>query len=74
MIAARADQLRWWRDGYTAGLAAGNRERADHGEADHRNAIAEFRARRQADRQAVAGAMVLDVIDVLARAMLSDGQ
>ena len=69
----RADQLDWWRQGYQAGLAAGNRERQDQAEADHHNAITEFRAQRQHDQQAVTDALILDVIDVLACAMLGAG-
>jgi hypothetical protein len=68
----REEQLHWWRQGYTAGLAAGSRERQDRGEADHLNAVAEFRARRQADRQAAADALILEAVDVLARAMLGE--
>ena len=36
----------------------------------HRNAIGEFRARRVADRQARSDALLLEAIDVLARALL----
>jgi len=66
----RAEQLHWWRQGYEAGLAAGNRQRQDL--ADYQAAVAEFRAQRQADQQAITGALVAEVVDVLARAMLGD--
>ena len=70
----RGEQLRWWREGYAAGLAAGARQRQEAGEAEHAIAVAEFREQRRADRQAVTDALVLELIDVLARAMLDDGR
>jgi hypothetical protein len=74
VTATRAEQLDWWRQGYQAGVAAGSRERQDQGEADHRNAVAEFRARRETDQQARTDALLVEVIDVLARAMLGGAQ
>lgn len=68
----RAEQLHWWRQGYDAGLAAGQRQRHDHELALHQAAVNEFRARRRDDEQAVTDALVLEVVDVLARAMLGD--
>jgi hypothetical protein len=68
----RDEQLVWWRIGYEAGHAAGLRDRRDRDLAAHHAAVAEFRAQRHADAQAPIDALLLDVIDVLARAMLGD--
>ena len=68
----RAEQLAWWRQGYEAGLAAGSRQRHDEDLADHQAAVAAFRAQRQADQQAVLGALAAEVVDVLGRAMLGE--
>lgn len=61
----RAEQLHWWRQGYDAGLAAGNRQQLG----EHQAAIAEFRAQREADEEAAIGALIAEVVDVLARAL-----
>ena len=66
----RAEQLDWYRRGFADGLAAGTRERRAFAEAEHQIACAEFREQRRADRQAVTDALILEAIDVLARAML----
>lgn len=68
----RGAALRWWRAGYEAGYRAGERDRIDRGQADYGNAVREFHAQRQADEQARADALMLEVIDVLARAMLGE--
>ena len=68
----RVEALQWWRQGYEAGLAAGERQRKDHALALHQVAVAEFQAERCADRQAAVDALVLEAIDVLSRAMLGD--
>ena len=41
------------------------------GQAEHRRAVAEFRARRAADQQARVNALLLETIDVLARLLTS---
>jgi len=70
----RADQLRWWQQGYESGFAAGLRQQAPREDlVAYRLAVAEFRDRRQADRLAVVGALLLDTIDILSRALL-DGE
>ncbi len=66
----RAEALHWWRQGYEAGLAAGERQRHDHELAVHQAAVNEFRAQRRDDQQAPVDALLLQVVDVLARAML----
>ena len=66
----RAEQLDWYRRGFADGLAAGNRERREFAGAEHQIAVAQFREQRRADRQAVTDALMLELIDVLARAML----
>ena len=67
----RAEQLHWWRQGYDAGLAAGSRQREKQEHYDQ--AVADFREQHAADRDAVTGALILDAVDVLARAMLGSG-
>ena len=66
----RADQLRWWQYGYETGFAAGLRKQA-HREnlVTYQLAAAEFRDRHHADRQAVIDALLLDVIDILSKAL-----
>lgn len=66
----RAEQLHWWRQGYDAGIAAASRERHEQGLYDQ--SVARFHVQHDADRQAVTGALVLEAVDVLARAMLGD--
>lgn len=79
----RDEALRWYREGYTAGLAEGKRQhQADDLAADvydhlsavdnHMAAVATFHGQRRADEQAVIGALIAEVVDLLARAMLGD--
>lgn len=69
----REETLGWWRAGYEAGYQAGERDRADRGQADHDNAVREFYRQRREDEQARVDAVLLEAIDVLARAMLGEG-
>lgn len=68
----RAERLRWWRQGYEAGLAAGSRQRHDEELAAHHAAVADFHAQRKADQQTQLDALILEAVDILARAMLSE--
>jgi hypothetical protein len=69
----RAEQLHWWRQGYETGYAAGLRQQTHQEDlGTYQLAVAEFRDRRQADRQAVIGALLLDLIDVLSKALLGN--
>jgi len=69
----RADQLHWWQQGYEIGFAAGLRQQAQQEDLGaYRLAVAEFRDRRQADRQAVIDALLLDVVDILSKALFGN--
>lgn len=68
----RAEQLALWRQGYDAGFAAGARQRHDHDLAVHQAEVNEFRAQRRDDQIGARNALLLEVIDVLARAMLGE--
>jgi hypothetical protein len=70
----RAEQLALWRQGYEAGYAAGLREHHDLELAGHQAAIARFRAQSYADQQAAVGALLAEVVDVLARALLDHAE
>jgi len=74
--ATRAHALRWWRAGYHAGRQAAEHERQA---AERQQQAAErweqlaasFRAQRAASRQAKIDALLLEVIDALARLLAS---
>ncbi len=60
----RAEALRWWRAGYEAGRQATEHEQAA---ARWRRLVASYRAQHAADQQAKINALLLELIDVLAR-------
>ncbi len=66
----RAERLRWWRDGYAAGLAARVDDRRQL--AELAQAVREFDAYRRAERQAAIEQLLGKVIGVLATAMLGE--
>ncbi len=66
----RAEQLRWWRAGYAAGLAARVDDRRQL--AELAQAVREFDAYRRAERQAAIEQLLGEVIGVLATAMLGE--
>jgi hypothetical protein len=61
----RPEALRWWRAGYQAGHQAAEHEQQAAARWDH--LIASYRAQHAADQQARIDALLLEIIDVLAR-------
>ena len=61
----RAQALRWWRAGYQAGHQAAEHEQQAAARWNH--LVASFRAQRAADQQARTDALLLEIIDALAR-------
>jgi hypothetical protein len=61
----RAEALRWWRAGYQAGHQAAEHEQQAAARRDH--LVASYRAQHAADQQARIDALLLEIIDVLAR-------
>jgi hypothetical protein len=61
----RAEALRWWRAGYQAGHQAAEHEQQAATRWDH--LAASYRAQHVADQQARIDALLLEIIDVLAR-------
>ena len=64
-ITTRAQALRWWRAGYQAGHQAAEHEQQAAARRDH--LAASYRAQHAADQQARIDALLLEIIDVLAR-------
>jgi len=67
---ARAEALRWWRAGYQAGHQAAGHEQ--HSAARWDQLVTSYRAQHAADQQAKTDALLLEVIDVLARLFNGD--
>jgi Helicase associated domain len=67
MTMSRHEALTWFQRGFQAGQIS--RERADF-----EQSVAEFRAQYEADQQASLGRLVMDLVDVLAEALLEDDQ
>ena len=67
----RAEALRWWRAGYQAGHQAAEHEQQAAARWNH--LVASFRAQRAADQQARIDALLLEIIDALARLHGSHG-
>ncbi len=65
----RAEALHWWRAGYQAGHQAAEHEH--HAAAQWDRLVASYRAQHDADQQARTGALLLEVIDVLAQLLNS---
>ena len=65
----RAGALRWWRAGYQAGHQAAEHEQQAAARWDH--LVASYRAQHAADQQARIDALLLEIIDVLARLLSS---
>jgi len=61
----RAEALRWWRAGYQAGHQAAEHEQQAAARWEH--LVASYRAQHAADQQARIDALLLEIIDVLAR-------
>lgn len=61
----RAEALLWWRAGYQAGHQAAEHEQHAAARWDH--LVASYRAQHAADQQARTDALLLEIIDVLAR-------
>ena len=61
----RGEALRWWRAGYQAGHQAAEHKRQAAARWDH--LVASYRAQHAADQQARIDALLLEIIDVLAR-------
>jgi hypothetical protein len=61
----RAEALRWWRAGYQAGHQAADHEQQAAARWDH--LVVSYRAQHAADQQARIEALLLELIDVLAR-------
>ena len=61
----RAAALRWWQAGYQAGHQAAEHEQQAAARWDH--LVASYRAQHAADQQARIDALLLEIIDVLAR-------
>ena len=66
----RAEALRWWRAGYQAGHQAAEHEQ--HSAARWDQLVTSYRAQHAADHQAKTDALLLEVIDVLARLLNGD--
>ena len=65
----RAEALRWWQAGYQAGHQAAEHEQQAAARWDH--LIASYHARHAADQQTKIDALLLEIIDVLARLLTS---
>ena len=61
----RAEALRWWQAGYQAGHQAAEHEQQAAARWDR--PVASYRAQHAADQQARIDALLLEIIDVLAR-------
>jgi hypothetical protein len=61
----RAEALRWWRAGYQAGHQAAEHEQQATARWDR--LVASYRTQHAADQQAKINALLLELIDVLAR-------
>ena len=61
----RAEALRWWRAGYQAGHQAAEHEQQAAARRDR--LVASYRTQHAADHPARTGALLLEIIDVLAR-------
>jgi hypothetical protein len=61
----RAEALRWWQAGYQAGHQAARHEQQAAARWDH--LAASYRTQHAADQQAKIEALLLELIDVLAR-------
>ena len=61
----RAEALRWWQAGYQAGHQAAEHEQQAAARWDH--LVVSYRAQHAADQQAKINALLLELIDVLAR-------
>jgi pyruvate-formate lyase len=61
----RAEALRWWRAGYQAGHQAAEHEQQATARWDR--LVASYRTQHAADQQAKTNALLLELIDVLAR-------
>ncbi len=66
----RAEALRWWRAGYQAGHQAAEHEQQAAAQWDR--LVASYRAQHAADQQARTDALLLEIIDVLARLLGSN--
>ena len=66
----RAEALRWWRAGYQAGHQAAEHEQQAAARWDH--LVVSYRAQHAADQQAKTDALLLEVIDALARLLNGD--
>ena len=67
----RAQALRWWQAGYQAGHQAAEHEQQAAARWDH--LAASYRAQHAADQQARTDALLLEIIDALARLPGSHG-
>ena len=65
----RAEALRWWQAGYQAGHQAAEREQQAAARWDQ--LVASYRAQHAADQQARIDALLLELIDELARLFAS---
>ena len=61
----RAQALRWWRAGYQAGHQAAEHEQQATARSDQ--LVASYRTQHAADQQVKINALLLELIDVLAR-------
>ena len=61
----RAEALRWWQAGYQAGHQAAEHEQQASARWDH--LVASYHAQHAADQQTKIDALLLEIIDVLAR-------
>jgi hypothetical protein len=66
----RAEALRWWQAGYQAGHHAAEHEQQAAARWDR--LITSYRAQHAADQQAKIDALLLELIDVLARLLNGD--
>ena len=66
----RAEALRWWRAGYQAGHQAAEHEQ--HSAARWDQLVTSYRAQHDTDQQAKTDALLLEVIDALARLLNGD--
>ena len=65
----RAEALHWWRAGYQAGHQAAEHEQ--HAAARWDRLVASYHAQHDTDQQAKTDALLLELIDVLARQLNS---
>ena len=65
----RAEALRWWRAGYQAGHQAAEHEQQAPAQWDR--LVASYRTQHAADQQAKINALLLELINVLARLLAS---